>query len=280
MSSRDDIIMKAVRDADPDRYISTLYAPEHKRAALFSLYAFNAEVAGIRDRVREALPGEMRLQWWHEVIDTGFSRSADGHPVAEALLETIAEFGLPRVAFANYLDARMFDLFNDPMPSRSDLEGYCGETASAIIQLAALILDPTAAVQQADAAGHAGCAQAMTGLLRSLPVHRARGQCYLPRDLLASVGTTPEGFLGDADALAATRAIEAMAALAGEHLAAFRSRAVALPVSLRPAFLPLALTPAYLDRLAREGARALAQRSNISAFRRHWILLRTASRGL
>ena len=37
---------------------------------------------------------------------------------------------------------RMFDLFDDPMPTRGDLEGYCGETASALIQLAAMILDP------------------------------------------------------------------------------------------------------------------------------------------
>jgi len=27
-------------------------------------YAFNAEVAAIRDRISQALPGEIRLQWW------------------------------------------------------------------------------------------------------------------------------------------------------------------------------------------------------------------------
>ena len=44
------------------------------------------------------------------------------------------------------------------MPSRNDLEGYCGETASVIFQLAALILDPQAARSVSDLAGHAGCA--------------------------------------------------------------------------------------------------------------------------
>ena len=134
MTAHDDIVRNAVREADPDRYLSTLYASAEKRTALFSLYAFNAEIASVRDRIREALPGEVRLQWWREVIDG--ERPADGHPLAEALLATIAAHNLPRAAFANYLEARMFDLFDDPMPTRGDLEGYCGETASALIQLA------------------------------------------------------------------------------------------------------------------------------------------------
>ncbi len=42
-------VTELVRGADRDRYLSVLYAPEDKRAALFALYAFNAEVAGVRD---------------------------------------------------------------------------------------------------------------------------------------------------------------------------------------------------------------------------------------
>lgn len=68
MDEQAKIVMEAVRAADHDRYLSALYAPEDKREALFSLYAFNAEIAGVRDRIREALPGEVRLQWWRDVI--------------------------------------------------------------------------------------------------------------------------------------------------------------------------------------------------------------------
>lgn len=271
--------MAAVREADPDRYLSTLYAPEAKRPALFALYAFNAEIASIRDRIREALPGEVRLQWWQEVIDGGSDRAADGHPVAEALLAAISEYGLPRAAFANYLEARLFDLFNDPMPSRADLEGYCGETASAIIQLAALILDPGAATKSADLAGHAGCAQAITGLLRLLPLHLARRQCFIPRDMLAAAGTTPEQFIARRDAERDRRVVEAMVALASEHMAAFRRGAGTMEASLRPAFLPVALVPFYLDAVSRKGAAVLVAPPDISALRRHWLLFRAAGRG-
>jgi len=271
-------IAEAVRLADRDRYLSALYAPEDKRVSLFALYAFNAEIAAIRDRIREALPGEIRLQWWRDVLAAS-EGAGDGHPVAASILKAIGEHSLPRTAFDNYLEARIFDLYDDPMPSRGDLEGYCGETASTIIQLAALILDPAAAPNHAELAGHAGCAQAITGLLRLLPLHRARGQCYLPRDLLAAAGTSPEEFVAGNAPDSARHAVEAMIALANDHLAAFGKNASQLPQSLQPAFLPVALVPAYLAKLSRDPAAALKAPADIAGWNRHWILLRTAARG-
>ena len=126
-------LLDLVRAADRDRYLAALYAPEDKRADLLALYAFNAEIAGVRDRVSQALPGEIRLQWWRDVIAANDASAGAGNPAAEALLETIDRRNLPRQAFQNYLDARIFDLYDDPMPTRTDLEGYCGETAAAVI---------------------------------------------------------------------------------------------------------------------------------------------------
>lgn len=271
-------IAETLRAADRDRYLCALYAPQDKRDALFALYAFNAEIAAVRDRIREALPGEIRLQWWRDVL-SAHEGAGEGHPVAAALIGAIRKYDLPLSAFDNYLEARIFDLYDDPMPSRGDLEGYCGETASAIIQLAALILDPVVAPAQAELAGHAGCALAITGLLRLLPIHRARGQCYVPRDILAAAGMSPEDFLVAAPDGPVRYAVEAMTALAKEHLAAFERKAPDLPPGLRPAFLPLALVPAYLSKLSRDPAAALKAPPGISELRRHWILLRVASSG-
>lgn len=272
----EDPIADAVRVADRDRYLSALYAPAERRADLIALYAFNAEIAGIRDRIREALPGEIRLQWWRDVIASG-DVAGGGNPLAAALMRTIIAHELPRSAFDAYLEARIFDLYDDPMPSRTDLEGYGGETASAMIQLSALMLDRTAATKVADLAGHAGCAQAIAGILRMLPIHRRRGQCLLPRDMLAAVGTSPEGFISGEDEAAAARAVAAMVALGSEHLAAFLAGAASLPPSLRPAFLPVALVPAYLGAIVRDKAAALSRSADISNVRRHWLLLRAAS---
>ncbi len=268
-------LMEAVRAADRDRYLSVLYAPEDKRGSLCALYAFNAEIASVRDRIREPLPGEVRLQWWRDLLDGRIA--ADGHPVAETLLATIREHQLPLTTFQNYLDARVFDLYDDPMPSRNDLEGYCGETASAIIQLASVILDASTAPRFAELAGHAGCAQAIAGLLRLLPIHRARGQCYVPKDVLAAAGISTEEFL--AGNAGAGRAIYALAVLARQHLASFEGEAARLPETLRPAFLPLALTGAHLDRIEKNPIVALKPGTDLPAWRRHWLMLRRATRG-
>lgn len=277
MSSADDHLSEAVRTADHGRYLTVLYAPREKRRSLLALYAFNVEIASVRDRIREPLPGEVRLQWWRDVLDG--RAAADGHPVAEALLAAIREHGLPVETFQNYLDARIFDLYDDPMPTRNDLEGYCGETASALIQLAAMILDASSAPRFAELAGHAGCAQATTGILRLLPISRARGQCYVPKDILSAVGTSPRNFLAGNDTTGATHAVSAMAALARQHLAAFECQASGLPETLRPAFLPLALTGAYLDMIEKDPASILKRTIELPVWRRHWLMLRRALRG-
>lgn len=269
---------QALRGSDPDRYLSTLYAPQTVRPDLDALYLFNAEIASIRDRIREPLPGEVRIQWWRDMLAAG-RPAAGGYPLAESLLDAIERRDLPADAFDRYLEARIFDLYDDPMPTRADLEGYCGETASALIQLAALVLDRAAAPAFAAAAGHAGCAQAIAGLVRLMPLHRARGQCYVPGDILAAVGATREDIVGSAEGEPARRALAAFIELGREHAARFAEAAKGMPAALRPAFLPASLAAPYLARAAAAGTEPLRRTIDISPLGRHWVLLRRAVRG-
>lgn len=265
-----------VRTADQDRYVAVLYAPEDKRRDLLALYAFNHEISSVRERVREPMAGEIRLQWWRDAIAAP-SGEVTGNPVADELRAAIARHDLPVPAFDNMLAARVFDLYDDPMPDRTTLEGYCGETASALIQLASLVLDARSAPSFANLAGHAGCAQGITGMLRLLPLHRRRGQCYLPRDLLAAAGLTAEEFVSGEPGERHRAAVAAMAALAREHLKQFGEGAAKLPQELRPAYLPVATTAPYLDRIVRIDP--FARVAELSAIARHWALFRRATGG-
>jgi 15-cis-phytoene synthase len=268
-------VAQTVRRGDPDRYISVLYAPEDRRDSLLALYAFAHEIASTRERVREPLAGEIRLQWWRDVISAG-PGGGQGSPVAEALLEAVRRHDLPTRPLLDLLDARVHDLYDDPIVSRNDLDGYCGETSSAIIQLACLILDPKLSADVATIAGHAGCAQAIAGMARTIPFQLARGQCPVPQDLLASVGTSAETLVAGTDREANRRALMALVALGQEHAGSFAAGAGTIPSSLRPAFLPAALAPAYLARVEAMGADALQRATDISPVRRHWILFRHA----
>src|ERR1700726_3708861 len=86
-----------VRRHDRDRFQTALFAPAAAREALFALYAFNYEIARVRESVREAPLGQIRLQWWREAIDAAFSdRAQRRHDIVEAITAAIRERGLSR----------------------------------------------------------------------------------------------------------------------------------------------------------------------------------------
>lgn len=270
--------LAALRDTDRDRYLACLLAPPEKRGSLAALYAFNAEIARVRDVVREALPGEIRLQWWRDLLEGGADGDAMANPLAAALVACVKEHSLPVAVLTDMIEARIFDLYNDPMESRASLEGYAGETASALIQLASLILDPQNAPKSAEAAGHAGVAQTIAGTLLMLPIHRRRGQVYLPADLLAATGLTPEALLAGSDKAAAARAVEAFAGLGRDHLAKARAANGISPAN-RPAFLPVALVSPILAAAEKAGAAAFDRSLQPPQWRRQWWMWRALRRG-
>jgi phytoene synthase len=57
-------VAELVRRHDRDRYMTALFAPAARREALFALYAFNYEIARVREAVTQPTLGQIRLQWW------------------------------------------------------------------------------------------------------------------------------------------------------------------------------------------------------------------------
>src|SRR5438477_4561684 len=98
-----------VRKHDYDRYISALFAPQRVRAHLFALYAFNYEIARIRETVRNPVAGQLRLQWWRDAVDEIYSGARGRTEVLRALLHGVAAHQLPKRLFDAMLDAREQD---------------------------------------------------------------------------------------------------------------------------------------------------------------------------
>ncbi len=135
------------------------------------------------------------------------------------------------------------------MPTWLDLEGYCGETSSALIMLAAMVLSPSQRPVCSEAAGHGGVAFAITGLLRSFPWHTARGQTYLPVELIRSSGITQgELFSGQATLRLRSALAEARSRVR-DHMQKLRASIGAVRPAEAPAFLHLALIEPYLDQM-------------------------------
>lgn len=271
------ICLDTLRDTDRDRYLACLLAPEDKRADLAALFAFNAELARIRDLVHEPLPGEVRMQWWRDLLEGNPHGASDANPLAAGLLAAVSRHRLPISALTELIETRIFDLYDDPIENRAGLEAYAGHTASTLIQLSSLILDSTAAPASADAAGHAGVAQTVAGLLLLMPLHRRRGQVYLPLEILAATGLDREQFLEGKDKVRISAAIEAFVGLGREHLAKARS-AGPIAASVFPAFLTVSLAEPVLNAAAKAGATLFDRPLQSSQWRRQLRLALAAYR--
>jgi phytoene synthase len=258
-----------VRAADRDRFIAALFAPAERRGALHALYAFNVEITRVRELAREPLAGEIRLQWWSDVLNGERREEAGANPVAAALLETIARYDLAAANLTDLIEAHRFDLYDEPMAGIADLESYAARTSSVLIALAAQILG----VDAAGAAEPAGIAYGITRLLRSLPLHAARHQLYVPIDLLARHGVTPHDVFAAQSSGDLAAALAQLRDLARRHLAAAHTAIWALPPRALPAFLPIALVRPWLDRL--EGCDPFAP-ADIAPWRRQWLIWRAA----
>ncbi|MBV8755248.1 MAG: squalene/phytoene synthase family protein [Hyphomicrobiales bacterium] len=263
-----------VRAGDKDRWLASLFAPADRRAYFHALYAFNLEIARVRELAREPMAGEIRLQWWREVIAGVRPAEAAANPVASALLETIARYGLPAQTLLDLIEARAFDLYNDPMPTLDAFAGYGRRTASALIALAAQVLGGNQDISEVS--GPAGIAYATTGLLRAVALHASRGQVYVPADVLARHGADVSDILAGRTTHALRAALSELRGFAAEHFDMFATRRRALPPASAPAFLPVALVPVYLKRMERPDYDPFRTPVDVPQWRRQWILWRAA----
>ena len=100
-----------LRQHDIDRFRFGLLAAAQHREAVFTLYAFNHEVAKTRESVSETMIGAIRLQWWRDSIDGIFAGSPRQHEIIEPLAACISTYGLPRRPFDDLINARERDLW-------------------------------------------------------------------------------------------------------------------------------------------------------------------------
>ena len=128
--------LRSLRMLDRQHYLACLYLPGDIRLDVAALWAFDAEIQRIPGLVSEPMPGEIRIQWWRDVLRSG-DASGSG-PLATTLMEIISRHNLPVENLDTCLEARIFDLYQDPMPDQGSFEGYQGETSSIFFQMAAL----------------------------------------------------------------------------------------------------------------------------------------------
>jgi len=177
----DETLAALVRQHDPDRFLTALFAPPEQRDALLALYAFNHELARAREVASEPTLALIRLQWWREVVDGAARR----HAVATPLAAAIDNGALLRADLHALIDAREIEA-EPEIATLADWHAYVLGGAGGIAVAAARLLG----APEPEALRPLGAAYGVAGLLRSMKLLAAHRRCLLPADLLAAQGAS------------------------------------------------------------------------------------------
>ena len=276
MTRDPDHALALLRRLDFDTYLSCLYLPQVVRRDIATLWAFDAEIDRVPMLVSEAMPGEIRLQWWRDRLMWS-EKDHETSPLADALLNVIERNSLPVETFHAYLDARIFDLYNDPMPDTGSLEGYLGETVAVHFMNAALCFGAERSTLLADACGHAGMAVGIGRILMRLALDRHKRRIYVPKETLSSRLLSSEGWLDGEIDDQHLLVVEDLCQLGQYHYTVAQSQIGELPAVLKPLFLPLSQVPLRLKAVRKADSDAFSKPLVISPLKRYWALFYSAT---
>src|SRR3954452_12071800 len=100
-------VLDEVRQADRDRFLAALFAPEPQRRGLLALLAFDHELSRTRIVTREPMLARIRLEWWREAAGEAAGEGKPrAQPIVESLSETVRRHGLPQQRLIELIDAR------------------------------------------------------------------------------------------------------------------------------------------------------------------------------
>ncbi|MEP6343498.1 MAG: squalene/phytoene synthase family protein [Maricaulaceae bacterium] len=240
-----------LRAVDPDRYRSALLADETQRERLMVIYAFHSELAKIPELVSETMIGEIRYQWWRDVVEEIYKGGAvRSHEVATPLSTVLRETNVPRFWVDRLIDGRARDLDPTPFVNMEAARDYTAQTSGLLAQIAAHVLAPDF---DSDGAAQAGQAWGMTGL--------ARAYRYYHAGMLSQVDF--------ADILAASR---------GQYQLAQDQTQKMSPLVM-PALAYVATVPSFLKRLGAKGFDPKTQDVNYAPPLKHIKMTWAALRG-
>lgn len=179
-----------VRAHDPDRFLLSMFAPAPAREGLWALFAFNHEIAKTREVVSEAQLGRIRLQWWREALAAIYKGGeVPQHEVLKPLAGVIAAYDLPHAGLERLIDAREFDLEDEPPETLEGLLIYADHSSTPLMEAAVRICgdDPALEPVQPVAINYA-----LAGILRALSYGGTQGQAMIPEELIRGGSKTPD----------------------------------------------------------------------------------------
>lgn len=153
-----------LKDVDPDRCRAAVFGSKSERESLTLLYAFHYELAKVPELVSEPMIGQIRYQWWRDVLAEIYEgRKVRSHEITTPLEGLLKSNDVPRFWCDRLIDGRERDLDPRPFTDIAEAKEYCRQTSGTLMQIAVKLLGR----QPNEAALDLGEAWGLTGLARS-----------------------------------------------------------------------------------------------------------------
>lgn len=259
-------------------YYAFLFLPPPRRAAITAFYAFCREVDDVVDEVHDPGVAASKLAWWRGEVAASFA-GAPNHPVMQALMPHVADYGIRAAHLEAVIDGCEMDLTQSRYLDFAGLERYCHLVAGVVGEVAANIFGRTEDATIAYA-HRLGLAMQLTNIIRDVGDDARRGRIYLPMSELKQFDVKAQEILnrGYSDRFTALMAFQAERA----HRC-FDAALELLPDADRAAQKPgLMMANIYrtlLREIEADGFQVLHQRTSLTPLRKLWIAMMTNWRG-
>jgi len=254
-------LARLARETAYDRYIqAVLIKPQALRTDFLVLAAFHGEIARIPLLVREPMMGEIRLQWWHDVVAATEFMTADAapnfaSPLANHVARLIARFPNTRPAFLAVIEARRAELDAHAFENVTDFETYLDGVGGALLGVGVEVLGVKIDTTVKDALNLAGRGVGAVDLALRLPrlANLARSPKLPIQQWQSRTGQTAPALTSVPENQSADdQAIDFLAEQARASLNAYRALQPDITIPLIGALLPLALVEPYFKALQKE----------------------------
>ncbi len=256
-------------------YYSFLFLPPPRRRAITAVYAFCREVDDVVDEVADPQIARTKLAWWRREVAAVYAGDPQ-HPVAQALVPVVREFGLPEAQLQTVIDGMAMDLEQARYLDFAALELYCHRVAGVVGLLSAEIfgyVDPATRGYARDL----GVAFQLTNICRDVGEDARRGRIYLPQEDLARFGVAPSSLQNAVP----SQPFRDLMAFEVERTEQWYAKALAqLPAidrkAQRTGLIMAAIYRTLLREIADDGYRVLDRRTSLTPVRKLWIAWKTS----
>jgi len=259
-------------------YYAFLFLPPPRRAAITAFYAFCREVDDVVDEVRDPGVAASKLAWWRSEVATAFAGKPN-HPVTQALMPHVAEYGIRAEHLQAVIDGCEMDLTQSRYLDYAGLQRYCHLVAGIVGEVAANIFGRTAPAT-VTYAHRLGLAMQLTNIIRDVGDDARRGRIYLPMAELKQFDVKAQEIL---ERGYSERFSKLMTFQAERAHRCFDEALATLPEADRAAQKPgLMMANIYrtlLREIEADGFQVLHQRTSLTPLRKLWIAMKTNWRG-